>query len=101
MEEKDIKIIEDFNYNFLTATRLKIDMPITMYITDDINNAIMKLYEKYKQDEKMIEEMAEYISNRCFYKDDYGNNCEVIQDSCYEDKECKQCIIDYFRKKCE
>lgn len=43
--------------------------------------------------------MAEWISNRCFYKDDYSNSCEVIQDSCYKETECKECIKEYFTKK--
>ena len=43
--------------------------------------------------------MAEWISNRCFYKDDYSISCEVIQDSCYKETECKECIKEYFTKK--
>lgn len=83
MEEKEIKIIEDFNYNFLTATRLKRDMPVTMYINDEINDTIMKLLQAYKKDEKVIQEMADFIA----YKTD--------------NTDYKHSVIDYFRKKCE
>lgn len=102
MEEKDIKIIEDFNYNFLTATRLKVDMPITMYITDEIHDTIMKLLQAYKQDEKVIHEMAKSIvsndSNLCEYLD-IANKCKYYAGE--NKKCCDTCIIDYFRKKCE
>ena len=58
----------------------------------------MKTREIEKKD-NIIDLMAEWISNICFYKDDYGNSCEIIQDSCYEDSDCKQCIKQYFEKK--
>lgn len=91
MEEKDIKIIEKYiNFNEISGTR-------------NFKEAIEKLLQAYKQDEKNIEEMAEHISTKN-YADDI---CEFRYDvkgrfhkHCYKG-ECKQCIIDYFRKKCE
>lgn len=65
--------------------------------------AIKRLLENYKQDEKVIQAMAEYTSTKN-YADDI---CEFRYDvkgrfhkHCYKG-ECKQCIIDYFRKKCK
>lgn len=88
MEDKDIELIEEFNYNFLSATRIGLDFPVTMYIKDDTHNSIMKLLQAYKQDEKVIEEMAKTI-----YEDDGSWNMH----NKYNVEE----IIDYFRKKCE
>ena len=92
MEDKDIELIEEFNYNFLSATRIGLDFPVTMYIKDDTHNSIMKLLQTYKQDEKVINEMAKYIDF-----DKMNFNCGMcVHDGCQE-----KCIIDYFRKKCE
>ena len=73
LEEKDIKIIDEI-------------------IPDDLLNcwsggqeeyeAIKKLLKAYKQDEKIIQEMANYIKNEW----GFANNDEVI---------------DYFRKRCK
>ena len=49
--------------------------------------------------DKIINLVAEWISERCFYKDDYSNSCEIIQDSCYKDENCKDCIKQYFERK--
>ena len=54
--------------------------------------------ETYK---KIAEKLAEHISGRCHYIDAYSNSCDVIEDSCYEDKDCKKCIIDWARKEVE
>ena len=54
--------------------------------------ALINLLQAYKQDEKVIEEMAEYIDF-----DKMNFNCGMcVYDGCQ-----KECIIDYFRKKCE
>ena len=63
MEDKDIELIEEFNYNFLSATRIGLDFPVTMYIKDDTHNSIMKLLQAYKQDEKVIDKTSKYIEN--------------------------------------
>lgn len=73
MEDKDIKILEEF---------IKLS-PVLRFHKDDsiekIAQALKKLLQAYKQDEKVIEEMAKELSPL------YG----------------KQGAIDYFRKKCE
>lgn len=69
-----------------------------------------KIYKEYdcyrwvkeldKRDEQ-IDLMAEWISERCFYKDDYSNSCEIIQDSCSKEDDCKHCIKQYFERNCK
>lgn len=51
--------------------------------------------------DKMIDLMAEWISERCLYIDDYGNSCEIIQDSCNKKENCELCIKQYFERKVE
>ena len=48
--------------------------------------------------DKMIDLMAEWISERCLYIDNYGNSCEIIQDSCNKRNNCKDCIKQYFER---
>lgn len=62
---------------------------------------IKKLLKAYKQDEKIIQEMAEYIEDTV--EDDICN-----KENCFADKyenghcqKCVNCIIDYFRNRCE
>ena len=59
----------------------------------------MILANNNKFKEQMIDLMAEWISERCFYKDDYSNSCEIIQDSCNKEDDCKDCIKQYFENK--
>ena len=63
------------------------------------NNRCMILANNDKFKEQMIDLMAEWISERCFYKDDYSNSCEIIQDSCNKEDDCKDCIKQYFENK--
>lgn len=58
----------------------------------EFSDVIGKLFRAYKKDERVIEEMAEYIDF-----DKMNFNCGMcVHDGCQ-----KECIIDYFRKKCE
>lgn len=89
--EEDIKILEEWKnwnkeHNISTKTTL----------------AIENLLKAYKQDEKMIDLMADYIhlytlsgeeDVYCFRV----NNCEVVGGN----KSCFDCIKEYFRKKVE
>ena len=63
------------------------------------NKRCMILANNDKFKEQMIGLMAEWISERCFYKDDYSNSCEIIQDSCSKKDDCKHCIEQYFERK--
>ena len=81
MEDKDIKLIKEIIKEYSTMDGLK-----------EYTKALEKLLQAYKQDEKMIEEMAKYIDF-----DKMNFNCGMcVHDGCQE-----KCIIDYFRKKCE
>lgn len=68
---------------------------------------IYKEYDCYRwvkeldKRDKQIDLMAEWISERCFYKDDYSNSCEIIQDSCSKEDDCKHCIKQYFERNCK
>lgn len=62
---------------------------------------VEKLNSELEIYKKIAEKLAEYISRRCHYVDAYSNSCDVIEDSCFEDKDCKQCIIDWARKEVE
>ena len=62
-------------------------------------NLITKLQKENEEKDKQIDLMAEWISERCFYIDEYINSCEVIQDSCYKEKNCKDCLKQYFANK--
>ena len=63
------------------------------------NNRCMILANNDKFKEQIIGLMVEWISERCFYKDDYSNSCEIIQDSCSKEDDCKDCIKQYFENK--
>ena len=63
------------------------------------NNRCMILANNDKFKEQMIDLITEWISERCFYKDDYSNSCEIIQDSCKKEDDCKDCIKQYFENK--
>ena len=65
------------------------------------NKRCMILANNDKFKEQMIDLMTEWISERCFYKDDYSNSCEIIQDSCSKEDDCKDCIKQYFERKVE
>ena len=70
----------------------------------DIKKAVDYIFElnkQLKQKDKQIDLMAEWISERCFYKDDYSNSCEIMQDSCSKEDDCKHCIKQYFERKAE
>ena len=60
-----------------------------------------KFIDELETWKKIAEKLAEHISRRCYYVDDYSNSCDVIEDSCFEDKDCKQCIIGWTRKEVE
>ena len=76
---------------------------IRIIISDDCSkdetSKILKQYEE--KDERVIVEMAEYISDLDIDED----ICKKKTDDCYMDifmvNGCRECIIDHFRKKCE
>lgn len=88
LNEKDKIIDEQLKENVKLQTELNTE-----------NNRCMILANNDKFKEQMIDLMAEWISERCFYKDDYSNSCEIIQDSCNKEDDCKDCIKQYFENK--
>ena len=103
LEKKDAEItkLKNNNKELLRKLRNRVKevkklTKYSLYKTEFSN-----LNKQLKKKDKIIDEMAEWISNRCFYKDDYSNICEVIQDSCYKETECKECVKEYFTKKVE
>ena len=95
--EKTIKEIE-------ALIRLSKDKRFDIKIRDYEINLLEDLLNHITKQEKMIDKMVHWISDRCLYVDDYINGCDVIQDSCYEwqcGKDCKECIKQYFEKKAE
>ena len=62
---------------------------IKRQLENDDTNEIEKLLKAYKQDEKIIQEMAEFI---------YGNDTIFYLP---KDVNTKQEVIDYFRKRVE
>lgn len=94
-----IKALENILIDYKQKTKtLDIQEKLIQTFGDELEN----LYEKYKQNEKVIEEMAiamEY--NHCGIKD-------IVEEEICDNKRCigtamrcRDCIIEYFRKKCE
>ena len=88
LKEKDKLINEQLKENIKLQEEL-----------NEENKRCMILANNDKFKEQMIDLMAEWISERCFYKDDYSNSCEIIQDSCNKKDDCKHCIKQYFERK--
>lgn len=58
------------------------------------------ILKELEKKDKIIDLMAQWISDRCLYEDTDSNYCEITQDGCYEwHKDCKQCIKQYFENK--
>lgn len=99
MEDKDIKILESIvNYR-------KID---GIYSTNEVIFKVLEnLLQAYKQDEKVIEEMAKYmVQEMAEYQLDeiYAElyNCNGLDRNWTRgDEEEIKDILKYFRKKCE
>ncbi len=97
MEEKDINIIEDFIVIY------EDDKLETDFIADvEQFKAIQKLLKAYKQDEKIIHEMAKAM------EDEHCSIGDIVNEEICDHKrcigtamQCRDCIIDYFRKDCE
>ena len=93
MEDKDIELIEE-TIRVLTgkSNTVKLDF-------ENSAKVLEKILQAYKQDEKVINEMADFI----FENVDTAKICGMISsDDCFVHRDnCNGCIIDYFRKKCE
>lgn len=95
--EEDIKLLEELiEHNYLEDI---------FYLRENnhhtkFNKAIENLINKYKEQEKTIELMNEYILKNCvsleICSNQIGKECYI--DVIYGD-ECKECVLEYFRKK--
>ena len=102
--EEDIKILEHLvedNKTFFTN------------LADDKTNfywkreqalkeiqAIENLINKYKEQEKIIELMNEYILNEYISPEICNKHTpEDCYADIYDDNACRECVLDYFRKK--
>lgn len=67
-----------------------------------LQTIIKELQKELDKKDKVIKLAINWIGDRCFYSDDCGNSCEIIQDSCFNPiKDCEECIKEYFYKKAE
>lgn len=66
-----------------------------------VDQECSRLERKEEKQDKIIDLMSEWISERCLYIDEWGNSCEIIQDSCNKIENCKLCIKQYFEKRLE
>lgn len=96
MEDEDIKIVEELIEDVFKCEDDEL-ISLDIYIVI----AIRRILSRLKTAERMNDVLAEHISERCHYIDDYSNSCDVIEDSCYENKDCKECIKEWARKKVE
>lgn len=97
---RDISEIEEENKkkDKIIDEQLKENVKLQTELNTE-NNRCMILANNDKFKEQMIDLITEWISERCFYKDDYSNSCEIIQDSCNKEDDCKDCIKQYFENK--
>lgn len=124
MKNSQLEMINRLENNVKHAElKTVIDDDSTVCLINDIDMAVSlikeqqekiakyeKIYKEYDcyrwvkeldKKDKQIDLMAEWISERCFYKDDYSNSCEIIQDSCSKEDNCKHCIKQYFERNCK
>lgn len=89
MEDKDIKLIKEIIKEYSTMDGLK-----------EYTKALEKLLQAYKEDEKVIGEMASYLVKDCEQIEKL--ECEEIAKRLEKTPyNCIDCIISCFRKKCE
>lgn len=95
--EEDIKKCEEFiNLSFLYGK-----LSFTKTQLYEYQKAIASLLNRLEQDERVIEKMAEYISDLDIDEDICKKRTEDCYADVYIENACKECVIDHFRKKCE
>ncbi len=94
--EDDLKIIEDLLKEYEC-----LDYRFGNMLGCKETNAIEKLLQAYKQDEKVINEMAIAMENEHCSIENIVNEEICDQKRCVGTAmQCRDCIINYFRKKC-
>lgn len=107
MTDREIDAIDNVRYMIEKAslnnrTKIEFDIGSIMYQNiQTVLNLIQTQQEEIENKDKIIDEMANWIDDRCYYSDNYGNSCEIIQDSCYNNENCNKCIKEYFINKAE
>ena len=95
MEEfKNLKEIIELCKEELENNHENVNATLDLIDLKELENLI----NKYKEQEKMIELMAEYIKETDFITESYcyrREDCENVGGN----RMCKECILDYFRKK--
>lgn len=84
-EEVINKLRKITNRQILYGNKFGITIEGFRELQEDIDTVLNMIKEKnaeIEKKDKIIDLMAEWISERCLYIDDYGNSCEIIQDSC-------------------
>ena len=93
MSEEEKSVI-----NKLESIKVNVEGKLYNFEAERILYLINKLKKENEEKDKQIDLMAEWISERCLYIDDYVNSCEIIQDSCNKRNNCEKCIKQYFEK---
>lgn len=95
---------ESFNLTY-SQEQMQEDLRLILNRYNYLDSKVENLINKYKEQQKMIELMADELSlfnaMDCDYRDYKGHEC-IRQDDFdgkYDRRKCKNCIIDYFRKK--
>lgn len=103
LKDKRIAYIDtlEFEKEFIPKQKVKEEFKKLQEDLETVLNMIKEKNAEIEKKDKIIDLMAEWISERCLYIDDYGNSCEIIQDSCNKKENCELCIKQYFERKVE
>lgn len=74
------------------------------YTNKKMRNKLKTVRKERNKQQKVMDEMIKWIDDRCFYSDDCGNHCEIIDAPCYDitkNWNCEDCIKQYFIRKVE
>lgn len=97
--EEAVKDLKSLVEEYKDASVEGLNMQVDVGFNEERCRNLEKVLNELKKKDKIINAMTEWIDDRCFYSDDCGNSCEIIQDSCYDPvKDCKNCIKQYFDK---
>lgn len=96
--EEDIKILEEFIKDYEATTD---PLEQSAYFEEVPVKTIRNIINKYKEQEKIIELMANFINNITDIDEDI---CKVIGDDIHcteynKEGKCVECTINYFKKK--
>lgn len=117
LDENDKKFVKPKRLKFLQAIEnlinkykeleeqieeYKLDVKEATYEAQENARIFRKEQAKKNEYKKMVELMADSLIDVAFYMDEASEYCEVKKKECdcYQNKlGCKECLLDYFRKK--